>query len=505
MPKNLLGISVAAMLAATSACDGGALTSDASAQSAPASIAANALRAAATDSETRAFYEARGWKAAWNDDQAEALRQAVGEAPRHGLDPAAFLAEGAAAGEPAARDAALTKAALSYAKALAHGRVDPKEIAEIYTLDRPSTNVAKGLSDALGKGRVGDWLASLAPQDADYKTLSDAYLRYSERAAQERRQPIPDGEIIETGDSDPRVPAIAAALRAAGFLEAEVQGNAYTPELADAVRRMQTAYGLKVDGVVGGNTLKAINGGAAERARTLALNLERRRWLPREAPATRIDVNTAAAMLSYVKDGTEVDRRRVVVGQPGWETPRLGSPITRLVANPPWYVPKSIQEEELAGKSQAYLRRNNFRWENGRLIQASGDSSALGRVKFDMDNSHAIYLHDTPAKALFDTDDRHRSHGCIRVQDALGFARLIAEQQGKLQEFNKALETGEETFVDLPEDIPVRLLYHTAYVENGQVRFQPDVYGWDQDLAEKLGMEKRARAARRAHSTDVGP
>lgn len=504
MPRNLLGISLAAALAATTACDG-TIMSDASAQSAPSSIPAADLRAAASGRDVSAFYEARGWQAGWNDAQAEQLRRAIADAPRHGLDPSTFLADDAAKGDAAARDAALTKAALSYAGALAHGRVDPKEIAEIYTLDRPNPDVAKGLSDALGQGRVGEWLASLAPQDAEYKALSDAYLRYSERARQEKRAPIPDGDVIEAGDSDPRVPAIASALGAAGFLDAEVQGNAYTQELAQGVRRMQEAYGLKVDGVVGPNTLKAINGGAAERARTLALNLERRRWLARQAPATRIDVNTAAATLTYFRDGKAVDSRRVVVGQPGWETPRLGSPITRLVANPPWYVPKSIQEEELAGKSQAYLRRNNFRWENGQLIQASGDSSALGRVKFDMDNNQAIYLHDTPAKSLFDTDDRHRSHGCIRVQDALGFARMIAEQQGKLQDFNKALETGEETFIDLPQDIPVRLLYQTAYVENGQVRFQPDVYGWDQDLAEKLGMEKRARAAKRSHGSDVGP
>ncbi|QPQ56289.1 L,D-transpeptidase family protein [Allosphingosinicella flava] len=502
----MLGFSLAAALAATAACDSGTTSSGgAAAQTAPQAVRPEELRAAVSDPDVRAFYEARQWQAAWNEEQGAALTKAVGEAPRHGLAAASFLDEKAAAGGAAAREAALTKAALHYADALAHGVVDPKSIADVYTLERPKVDVAKGLNGAITNGQVAQWLASLAPQDAEYKALSDAYLGYVKRAVQEKRQPIPEGAALKAGGSDPRVPAIAAALRSSGFLNEDVEGNRYTPALAQAVGRMQAAYGLKADGVLGASTLAVLNGGATERARTLAINLERRRWLAREAPATRIDVNTAATFLSYLRDGQEVDRRRVVVGQPGWETPRLGSPIVRLIANPPWRVPESIQEDELAGKSQDYLRRNKFSFEGGQLVQAAGPTSALGQVKFDMDNDQAIYLHDTPAKALFNEDERHRSHGCIRVQDAIGFARLIAEQQGKLQDFDKGLGTGKETAIDLPQRIPVRLLYHTAYVENGQVRFSPDAYGWDDMLAEKLGMEKRTRAANRVHSIDVGP
>jgi L,D-transpeptidase YcbB len=183
----------------------------------------------------------------------------------------------------------------------------------------------------------------------------------------------------------------------------------------------------------------------------------------------------------------------------------LGSPIVRLVANPPWNVPDSIAEEELASKSPAYFARNNFIRKDGRWVQKPGPDAALGLVKLDMDNPHAIYLHDTPAKALFESDERHASHGCVRVENAVQFAHLLASHQGKADAFRRALATGKETFVDLSEDIPVRLLYHTAFVEDGRVVFRDDAYGWDEDLAGALGIEKKPRRPLRTHISVAGP
>jgi murein L,D-transpeptidase YcbB/YkuD len=122
-----------------------------------------------------------------------------------------------------------------------------------------------------------------------------------------------------------------------------------------------------------------------------------------------------------------------------------------------------------------------------------------------MRNDQSIYLHDTPAKALFGQEERHRSHGCVRVQDALGFARMIADQQGRLDEWERALATGEETFVTLPAEIGVRLLYHTAFLDGGRLRFRPDAYGWDDQVAEALGLPARPRRTRPSHLSDVGP
>jgi len=242
-----------------------------------------------------------------------------------------------------------------------------------------------------------------------------------------------------------------------------------------------------------------------DRARSLAVNLERRRWLEREPPATRIDVNTGAATLAYISDGAVADSRRVVVGEPGRETPELASPLYRLVANPTWTVPRSIEEREIAPKGEAYLRRNNMERRDGWIVQQSGPRNSLGLVKFDLRNDQEIYLHDTPAKALFGENDRHASHGCVRVQDALGFAAMIAEAEGVSEQWQQALATGEENFVALPRPIPVRLFYHTAFIDHGRIVFAPDVYGWDEEVAEALGLPPRPRAAAAVRGRDLGP
>lgn len=488
----------------------------------PSRVTPEELRAAADDPRLVRFYEGRGWQPAWNAETARGLIAAIGGAARHGLDPRLFLGEAEGAQAPAEREAALTLAALTYAEALARGRADPQRLAEVYTVARPNPNVAAGLNGALEQGDVARWLEGLAPQDEEYRRLSEAYVAARQQGGGQAAAPIPAGAAIRPGASDARLPAIAAALRAQGYVQAGAQparpsqgdpkqkaaappAARYTAELVAAVRGLQEDHGLEANGVIGADTLAALNHGALDRARTLAVNMERRRWLPREAPPTRIDVNIAGAYLTYWRDSAVADRRRVVTGQPGNETPELGSPMFRLVANPTWTVPESIAEEEILPKGPGYMARNNMVLRDGRIIQDSGPENSLGLVKFDMKNDQAIYLHDTPAKALFATDERHRSHGCVRVQDALGFARLIAQQEGVLEEWDRALATEEETFVPLPREIPVRLLYQTAFLDGGRLRFRPDVYGWDDAVAAALGFPARPRSARSGHVADVGP
>jgi murein L,D-transpeptidase YcbB/YkuD len=490
----------------------------------PSRVTPEQLRAAVSDPRLVRFYETRGWAPAWNSETAPALVGAIREAPRHALDPELFLGDVARAEAPAQREAALSLAALTYADALARGRVDPTRIADVYTLPRPEVDVASGLNRALEGGDVPAWLASLAPQDEEYRRLSEAFIAATRRGGPAATA-VPEGGAIRPGGSDPRVPAIAAALRAQGYAGADAQPQAaqpaqagqnqqatqaapttrYTEALAAAVRALQEDHGLEPTGVVDARTLAALNADTTNRARTLAVNLERRRWLARQAPPTRIDVNIAGAYLTYWRDGNAADRRRVVVGQPGNGTPELGSPMFRLVANPTWTVPESIAEEEIIPKGAGYLARNNMTMQNGRIVQEPGPRNSLGLVKFDMRNDQAIYLHDTPAKALFQQDERHRSHGCVRVQDALGFARLIAEQEGVLDQWQAASQKEDETFVQLPREIPVRLMYQTAFLDGGRIRLRPDVYGWDEIVARALGLPARTAGPTPTHVSDVGP
>ena len=142
----------------------------------------------------------------------------------------------------------------------------------------------------------------------------------------------------------------------------------------------------------------------------------------------------------------------------------------------------------------------------GRLVQLPGPKNSLGLVKFDMQDKEQIYLHDTPAKALFGELERHRSHGCIRVDNALDFAAILAGQDRVLDKFTKALATHEENYVKLKTEIPVRLLYHTAFFDEGRVQFRPDVYGWDDEVARGLGLERRPpRRVSQRQPGDFGP
>jgi murein L,D-transpeptidase YcbB/YkuD len=450
---------------------------------------------------------------AWNSKTEQQLREAIAQAPAHGLKPELFL-------KGNENGTALTQAALRYASALANGYADPVKLHDVYTIDRPKVDVRPGFRQAIQNGDVGEWLNSLAPQTDEYRALSQAHVQYLQLAAKTQFQPVPDGKPIKPGSHDPRVPAVAAALQAVGYLNppqgqarngqaraAPAQSAAYAPQLVAAIRKLQGDFGFKPDGVIGGDTLDALNAGPAYRARQTAIAMERLRWEQREPPQTRIDVNTAAAFLDYWRDGQPTDHRNVVAGEPDKPTPQIQAPMFQLVANPVWRIPDSVVKDELAGKSQAYLAKNDMEYQNGRLVQKSGPKNSLGIVKFDMNDKQSIYLHDTPAKALFALPERHRSHGCVRVENALQFAAALADEQGILDDFQRAMAKQDETFVKLKTPIPVRLLYHTAFWDGSQVRFRADVYGWDDNVAKALGLEPGPpqKIITQPKSTDIGP
>ena len=492
-------------------------------------ISAALLALAGCDNSPISFGQGES-EAGANSPLAEQLRSALAEAPKHGLTTDLFFkGDLASAGE-----ADLREAVMALASSLAMGKTDPTKLQEVYTLPRPKVDVKAGFEQAVAQNRVVEWLNSLPPQTDEYRKLSQAFGHYVDLAAKTPDTNIPPGEPMKLGSTDPRVPAVVAALKAGGYMSEQPQqqaqgggpqetqsenlsqpqpgtgaeANEYTAEVAEAVKRMQEDFGLKPDGVIGNDTLKAVNTSAKDRARQLAVALERLRWLERSAPATRIDVNTAAAFLNYWRDGQHRDQRRVVVGEPDWETPQLGSPIFALVANPDWVVPDSIVEDEISKKSPAWLRRNNFTRKNGRWVQEPGPESALGLVKFAMENDQSIYLHDTPHKALFGQPKRHESHGCVRVEDAPGFARKLAQEDGILDQFDKAMQKDEETQVQLKSKVPVRLMYHTAFLgSDGKISFVQDVYGWDNDVAAALGYERKQRAKtdQRHQPGDLGP
>lgn len=459
--------------------------------------------------------QAAGMTVDWNHKTEQQLRDAIAEAPANGLKPELFLKGGE-------EGAALTEAALKYASALANGYSDPSQLHEVYTIPHPKVDVRQGLTDAIQKGDVKAWLESLAPQTDEYRALSQAHLHYLQLAAKAQSQPIADGKPIKAGSRDARIAQIRAALIANGTIAPPQQptskpgaahaapaasGDHYSADLVAAVKSVQTEWGLKPDGVIGGATLDALNAGPGYRARQLAIAMERLRWLPRNAPATRIDVNTAGSFLDYWKDGAHADHRAVVEGEPDKPTPQLQAPIVRLVAKPEWRVPEGIGVKELETKSPGWLADQGYVQKDGKWVQQSGPKNSLGLVKFDMDDKEAIYLHDTPAKPIFALDERHRSHGCVRVQGAVDFATSIAQEQGVFDKFEEAMSQDDETFIKLKTPIPVRLLYQTAFWDGSRIQFRRDVYGWDDNVAKALGLEPGipVKIEQPESSDDIGP
>lgn len=439
------------------------------------------------------------------DNSAEKqIRDAIAQAPAHGLKPELFL-KGGETGE------ALVQAGLKYASALANGYSDPNKLFEVYTIPRARTDVRAGMRQALQNNNVGEWLNSLAPQTDEYKALSQAFLHYAKQASVAGQRPIPSDRPIKPGARDDRIPAVIAVLRSGGYLPQAQAGatdpTAYTPALVAAVKQFQSDSGTKPDGVLGKETIEALSTGPAARARQLAVAMERLRWLERNPPKTRIDVNTAATVLDYWRDGQHVDRRKVVAGESDKPTPQLQSPLYRLVAKPTWTVPKGIGATELAKKSQAWLSDNGFVIKDGQYVQQSGPKNSLGLVKLDLKNDEAIYLHDTPAKALFDMERRHRSHGCVRVENAVQFATALAQQEGVVDQFLKAMQQDDQSFVQLPQEIPVRLLYQTAFWDGSRIQFRRDVYGWDENIAKALELAPGPpeKIEQPESSDDVGP
>lgn len=465
--------------------------------------------------DIRDFYEAVGWRPAWTPERVTALSRAIGQADRHGLDASAYLPRSAATGD-AAGDMGLTLTALQFARVLSEGRVDPTSVEDLWEMERNRAMLGVPMAQALSANRLADWLHALAPTDLGYTNLSAGYIRYRDLALAGGWPAFRSGAALRPGETDSRVPALVERLVAEGDLgDDEVSQIApgqtlYSDVIQGGVRRFQVRHGLVSDGVIGQGTMSALSASAEDRARQIALNLERRRWLARELNPERIEVNTAAAIMVYWHEGRPVHSNRVVVGSPANQTPSLEKPFASVMANPPWYVPAGIARREILPRGSAYLRSQNMYVQNGQVIQRAGPNAALGLVKFELRDSYAIFLHDTPSKAAFRLAYRHRSHGCVRVENAVDFARLLlSPDPDALGRFDTALDAGTTTRVQAGREISVRLLYWTAFVTGqGNVAFREDVYQRDARLAEALGINIRLPRAiddGQDDPTDVGP
>jgi murein L,D-transpeptidase YcbB/YkuD len=210
----------------------------------------------------------------------------------------------------------------------------------------------------------------------------------------------------------------------------------------------------------------------------IRINMDRWRWLPRDLGKKYVIVNVPAYTVALVENGQTLDRRRAVAGALKTPTPSLNATITGAIFNPWWEVPASISKE-VAGK-KGYVRvpagEGKFRYR-----QPPGPSNALGKMKLVMGNPHAIFLHDTNAKNLFNKQLRAFSHGCIRTEDAVGFAATLLDgTDWSREKVNQTVASGKTVQANTAQPIPVYIVYFTvAATSDGPPAKYADLYSRD--------------------------
>ena len=296
----------------------------------------------------------------------------------------------------------------------------------------------------------------------------------------------------------------------------------YDKQVKQAVTDFQKRHGLLVDGILGPQTYRALNVSIDDRIDQILLNMERWRWLPKDlSPSPDNDryimVNIPAFQVRVMENNKEVMQMKAIVGETMHTTPVFSNQIQYLMFSPYWNVPNSIVEQDIKPKLQrdlGWLERNNMEmvttfgpnarrvpvsrvnWNTMtrynfkyRIRQRPGPNNSLGRVKFMFPNEYSVYLHDTPADHLFSESERDFSHGCVRVERPADLATyLLQDKSGwDRNRVTGAMNAGKQQRVNLEKNVPVYLVYFTAWVdENGTVNFRDDLYEHDEALARQL-------------------
>ena len=168
----------------------------------------------------------------------------------------------------------------------------------------------------------------------------------------------------------------------------------------------------------------------------IQVNMDRWRWLPRDLGKFYLLTNVPEFQLRLTVDNEIIRSYRTIVGKPGrTATPQLADVVEGVVLNTTWTVPQSIVKGENLGAqllaNPARAKRENYKVTKNKdgsvtVVQQPGPNNALGLMKLDMPNEHAIFLHDTPNRNLFKLAQRALSHGCVRTERATELAITMA-------------------------------------------------------------------------------
>lgn len=496
-----------------------------------AALIEDALATRPAAGEIRAFYADRVFEPLWFAGRRPlpAAKEAairIALAGMQGLDPDDYLSglyagEGppASLNETAAAEVDLTETLLRYAADLHDGRFRPASVDRKWHIRKPRLDVTAWLSEAAQAGDIGARLDALAPTHPVYRDLRRALEEHLSIAAAGGWPAFPQNgpRKLEPGERHEQVSLLRRRLAVTDGAAAEaLDPDNYDSDLVEAVKRFQRRHGLNDDGVVGWRTRAALAVPVERRVLQLRAALERWRWMPADLGASYVLVNVPAFRLWFYEDGEPTLTMRTIVGKYKRQTPTFAASISYFVLRPKWYVPRRIAVQDLLPKAQndpEYYQKGGytvFDRETGervdpatvdwtaygdggefpfRLVQGAGDSNALGDIKFMFENPYGVYLHDTSSPRLFLKDHRTFSSGCIRVEKPLELAAgILSEDQPTAPETVSEMisRAPKNRHLTLRREVPLYVVYVTAWADAEQAYFYEDPYRRDQALLERI-------------------
>lgn len=461
-----------------------------------------------------AFYTTEIYPTIWSHENSlsqplETLQAAIAAAEQDALPPAryhqAFIASlrvGQEHQDIVAYELLLSDAYLTLAGDLANGLVDPKKTHPTWNaLQVSDAELGEMLARGIRDNNLQGELDALNAGNRRYQALKAQYNSLRGGTASPATPDLPD-VTLKPGMDHPAVAVLREKIGARGA------GTLFDAVLVEDVKEYQRSIGVKTDAVVGPGTRRHLNGGGGGNASldSIKINMERQRWMPQEEGVSYILANIPSYRVQMVRDGAVIYNTKSIVGRKDRQTPAFTDRMRHVVMSPTWTVPPTIMKKDKLPQLRSNPGAFNGSYEvvtpGGRVVKPSdvnwsavnpssyalrqkpGGRNALGRVKFLFPNKHAIYLHDTPSKGLFNRDNRALSSGCIRLQDPMEFAEILLQgTEWTPEKIKHASSQSKERWVNPPEETPIYLVYWTLWADlQGQLHSAPDIYGLDNIL-----------------------
>jgi len=384
----------------------------------------------------------------------------------------------------------LTAQYLTYAKTVWSGLDEKESLAMEWLLPRNKISYNQMLDSLIsGKDVLTD-----PPVYKQYYLLKEYLKKYRAIEKDDIDSIITKASSIKKGDSLSEIGLIRKKLFLLEDIKENNGSNIFDEPLEAAVKSFQDRMGLKITGTIKKEDLKELNIPIRKRIEDILVNMERSRWITKDAKGNNyIVVNIPEYKLHVYENDTLAWDMNVVVGKSQSKTVVFNGDIKYVVFAPYWYIPSSILKNEvLPGmkRNKNYLARHNMEWNDGSVRQKPGKNNSLGLVKFLFPNSHSIYLHDSPAKSLFNETNRAFSHGCIRLAEPKKLAEYLLrnDTSWNSQKIDSAMNSGKEKYVTLKQTVPVFIVYFTSWVgsKTGKLNFRRDIYDRDSRLLNML-------------------